>query len=179
MRHTHRTLLLIALLLISSAQAPAQQQQNFNDGVVTGSLSELRSKRRVLLIVRRSAVLDVSGQAKAILSEVFRSNAETRPRFPRLYNALARHLNKYMTKYQSISAAHDLGEAEFIVFFNLIEYRWPLGTPYPYGELFVILNDRTEGARPHIIWKTRKSPVWAEDAIKEFIRDLKAARGEG
>ena len=178
MGHLKRILLLAGLLLVCLASAQPQQK-SINDVTVTGSLSELRNKRRVFLVVRRSSVIDAREQARAILDEVFRVDGEPRQRFPRLYNSLARRLNKYMVKYQSISAARGVGDAEFIVFFNLIEYRRPLGYPYPYGELFVILNDHSEGARPRIIWKTRKSPMWAEDAVKEFINDLKATRGEG
>jgi hypothetical protein len=158
---------------------PAQAQQNtLNEGAVTGSLYELRDKRRVLLIVRRSSVVDANGQAKNILSEVFEPGAEPRGRFARIFNALAKKLNKYMTRHQSISAARNISEAEFIILFNLLEVRRPLGTPYPYGDLFVILNDRTGGHQPRIIWKSRKSPMWAEDAIDDFIKDLKATRGE-
>jgi hypothetical protein len=178
MRPIKKALPLIILLIICFH--PAQSlQSTFNDGVVTGSLYELRGKRRVLLMVRRSSIVDASGQDKAILSEVYRPNVEQRGRFARIYNAIAKKLNKYMVKNQSISAARDISEAEFIVFFNLLEYRWPLGRPYPYGDMFVILNERSNGRQPHIIWKTRKSPRWAEDAIDEFIRDLKATRGEG
>jgi hypothetical protein len=124
-------------------------------------------------------VIDASGQAKAILSEVYGMNAEPRGRFSYIYNALARKLNKYMARHQSISAARNVSEAEFIILFNLLEYRRPLGRPYPYGDLFIILNDRSNGHEPHIVWKLRKSPLWAEDAIDEFIRDLKVIRGEG
>lgn len=130
-------------------------------------------------MVRRSVIVDASGQGRTILSEAYQPSAEPRGRFARIYNVLARKLNKYMLKFQSISAARNVSEAEFIVLFNLLEYRRPLGRPYPYGELFVILNDQEKGHEPRIIWKTRKSPVWAEDAVDEFIRDLKAARGEG
>jgi hypothetical protein len=155
------------------------QQDSANEGAIRGSLSELRDKRRILLMVRRSIVVDASGQGKIILSEAYQPSAESRGRFARIYNLLAKKLNKYMIKFQSISAARNISEAEFIVLFNLLEYRRPLGRPYPYGELFVILNDRVKGHEPRIIWKTRKSSVWAEDAVDEFIRDLKAARGEG
>lgn len=178
MRRMSRVLSFALFLIICFV--PAQAQRNtFNEGVVTGSLYELRDKRRVLLMVRRSSVVDASGQAKTILSEVYEPSAEPRGRFARIYNALARKLNKYMRQYQSISGARNISEAEFIILFNLLEYRRPLGTPYPYGELFVILNDRSNGSKPRIIWKTRKSSMWAEDAIDEFIRDLKATRGEG
>jgi hypothetical protein len=84
-----------------------------------------------------------------------------------------------MLKYRSISAAREISSAEFIIIFNLLEYRMPLGRPYAYGEMFVILNDRSGAGQPRIIWKTRKSPVTVEDAINELIRDLKDARGEG
>ena len=181
MRYVERVpLLLLGLLLSCLLQAHAQQGTvEVNDGVVTGSLLELRTKRHVLLVVRRSSVIDSRGQAKSILNEVYKTNVEPSQRFARIYNAIASRLNKYMNKYRSISAVRDIANAEFIVFFNLLEYRQPLGRPYPYGEMFVILNDRSGSRQPHIVWKTRKSPISVEDAINEFIRDLKATRGEG
>jgi hypothetical protein len=172
--------LLIALLL--ACLLPGQSQERMadvNDGVVTGSLTELRTRRHVLLLVRRSAVIDSRGQARSILNEVYRAGAEPPQHFARIYNTIAGRLNKYMVKYRSISAVRDISNAEFIVFFNLLEYRWPLGHPYAYGEMFVILNERSGNGQPRIIWKTRKSPISVEDAINELIRDLKDARGEG
>jgi hypothetical protein len=171
---------LIALALcpaLSTGQADSAQEQI--KSVVTGSLKELKDSRRVILMVRRSNVVDSRGQASAILKEVYSEDAATRVRYPRLFNLLARQLNNYMKRYQSITAVKDVSEADFIVLFNLIEYRRPLGFSYPYGEMFVILNNRVSGKPPQIVWKTRKSPVWAEDAIKDFIRELKAVRGEG
>ncbi|MDQ3817768.1 MAG: hypothetical protein M3362_08765 [Acidobacteriota bacterium] len=174
MRRVQKIALLL-LLIVCTTQAQAQTVGS----AVTGSISELRDKRRVFLIVRRSSVVDASGEAKSILSELYQSKTE-RPRgqFAPIYNAIARKLNKYMTEHQSISSVRDIGDADFIVLFNLLEYRWPLGRPYPYGEMFIILNDRSGGRVPHIVWRTRKRSEWVEDAIKEFIRDLKAARGE-
>jgi hypothetical protein len=177
-----RLLLLVALLCAPApgqAQEPAPDQQSAGGVIVTGSVKELRDSRRVLLMVRRSAVVDSRGASKTILTEAYRMDADARGRYPRLFNLLAHKLNKYMQKYQSISAVRDVSEADFIVFFNLLEYRRPLGVPYPYGELFVILNDRTGLRPPRIVWKTRKSSVWAEDAIEDFLKVLKAVRGEG
>lgn len=180
MRHIKTILLLLGLLMVCLSRAQSQQQSfDANDGVVTGSLMELRAKRRVFLLVSRSVVIDTRGQAESILKEVYRHDPVSPQRFARTYNTIAGKLNKYMSKYGGISAARSISEAEFIVFFNLLEYRRPFGQPYPYGEMFVILNDSSGIKRPHIIWKTRKSPVWAEDAINEFIKDLKATRGEG
>ena len=177
-------LLFVALTSSSSPQSPPSgQSDNSADSgggvAVTGSLAELKHRRRVLLLVRRSAVVDSRGGADALLQEAYAAGAAGAPlRYPRIYNLLAHYLNRYMNKYQSISAAKSVPDAEFIVFFNLLEYRRPLGHPYPYGELFVILNDTTDGHRPRVIWKTRKS-LWAEDAVKDLIRDLKTVRGEG
>lgn len=174
---------LLILLLISPTLAFTQKQQeepaHVNESGVTGSLYELRNKRRVLLMVRRSSVVDTSGQAKEILGEVFKDGGRASMRFPRTYNTLARKLNNYMKKHQSISAARNLGEAEFIVLFNVVEFRRPLGVPHPYGELYVILNENASGKQPRIIWKTRKTSMWVEDAIDDFLKDLKSLRREG
>jgi hypothetical protein len=177
MSSARRILLLLGLLMICPTLAQAQQKDdNVNDGIITGSLAELRDKRQVLLLVRRSAVIDSREQARSILSEVYQTSSEPPQHFARIYNTIADRLNKYMSRYQSISAVRNISQAEFIIYFDLLEYRRPLGHPYPYGEMFVILNERS---RPRIIWKTRKNSMWVEDAINELLRDLKAARREG
>ena len=173
MRRSGRVLLLILL-----AVCPALAQTESDDNMFTGSVNELRDRRRVFRLVERSSVVDAREEAKSILAEVYESDPTPRAPFARIYNAIARKLNKYMAEHQSISAVRDMRDADFIILFNLLEYRRPLGHPYPYGGMFVILNDRSAGREPHIVWKTRKRSVWAEDAIKDFIKDLKAARGE-
>lgn len=178
-------LLFVALTSSSPSQSlPGGQSDNSADSsggvAVRGSLAELKNRRRVLLLVRRSAVVDSRGGADALLKEAYAAGAAGAPiRYPRIYNLLAQHLNRYMSRHQSISAVRSVPDAEFIIFFNLLEYRYPLGHPYPYGEMFVILNDTAQGRRPRVIWKTRKNSMWVEDAIKELIRDLKTVRGEG
>jgi hypothetical protein len=171
----------LILLLVSPALALAQQREpaHLSESVVTGSLDELRNRRRVLLMVRRSAVLDTRGQTKEILAEVFKDANDAPMRFPRTYNTLARKLNNYMKKHRSISAARSVAEADFIVLFNLLEFRRPLGVPHAYGELYVILNEKAVGKQPRIIWKTRKTSMWVEDAINDLLKDLKVSRGEG
>jgi hypothetical protein len=170
---------LVALLICPALNEARQDSADADPGVVTGSLAELRNSRHVLLMVRRSTVVDSRGLAKTILSEVYRTAPEARVRYPGLFNSLARKLNNYMKKYQSLSAARDVSDADFIVLFNLLEYRRPLGFAYPYGEMFIILNKTSDGKPPRIVWKTRKNSVWAEDAMEDFIKDLKVARGEG
>ena len=167
----------LPFILIIAFAASFQSQErssDFKEVAVSGSLAELRDKRRVWLIVRRSALLDASGEDQSILSEVYREG-NTRQTFPRTYNLIAKKLNKYMKEHRSISAASSLGEAEFVIFFNVLEIRRPLGTPYAYGEMFVILNERS---RPRILWKTRSSGMFVDDAIDQLLSDLKDARGE-
>jgi hypothetical protein len=180
-----RGFLLLLFVLLANHSALSQSQPTAVDGnssssgsMLTGSLAELRNSRRVLLLVRRSTVIDSRGQARTIINEAYKEDTDTHYRYPRLFNALARKLNNYMKKHSNITAVKNAVDSDFIIFFNLLEYRRPLGYPYPYGELFVILNDRFNGKPPRIVWKSRKSSMWAEDAIEEFIRELKVVRGE-
>ncbi len=170
-----RFVLPLALIIAFAAKFPSQERStDFKEVAVKGSLAELRDKRKVWLIVRRSALLDVSGAEASIMAEVYKEG-NARTTFPRTYNLIAKKLNKYMHEHQSISAAQSLRDAEFVIFFNVLEIRRPLGTPYAYGELFVILNERSN---PRIIWKTRKNGMFVDNAIDAMLSDLKDARGE-
>lgn len=169
--------LIISFVIIIACAAPFQSQERVSSderSIVKGSLAELRGKPRVWLIVRRGAVLDARGVEVSVISEVYR-DVKGRPLFPRTYNMIARRLNKYMKEHRSISAARNLSDADFILFFNVLEIRRPLGTPYAYGELFVILNHKTG---PRILWKTTNAGKFVDDAVGDFISELKAVRGE-
>lgn len=180
---------LLPLLFVALTSGPFQtssggQSDNAADSgggvAVTGSLAELKNRRRVLLIVRRSTIVDSRGGSESVVKDAYAAGPSGAPlRYPRIYSLLAQHLNRYMNKHHSISLVRSIPEAEFIVFFSLMEYRRPFEISYPYGELFVILNDTANGRRPRVVWKTRKSPMWVEDAVKDLIRDLKTVRGEG
>jgi hypothetical protein len=77
-----------------------------------------------------------------------------------------------------LTPAHDLSDADYVIYFNLIEYRRILNTIYPYGELFVIVKGSPENQKPpRIVWKAKKV-LWAGDAISDLIKDLKMVRGE-
>lgn len=167
--------LIILFVMVMASAAPLQsQERDSGHRVVKGSLAELKGRPRVWLIVRRGAVLDARGAEASVISEVYRE-ANARPAFPRTYNLIAKRLNKYMKEHGSITAARNLSDADFILFFNVLEIRRPLGTPYAYGELFVILNRKTE---PRILWKTRNAGKFVDDAVGDFISELKAVRGE-
>lgn len=183
MRYATGFLLLLFVVVLANHSALSQSRQTSVEGdnggsILTGSLADLRTGRRILLLVRRSTVIDSRGQATTIINEAYRPEPDARLRYPRLFNSLARKLNKYINKYGDITAVKNIPDTDFIILFNLLEYRRSLGRPYPYGELFVILNDRLNGKPPRIVWKSRKSSMWAEDAIEDFIKDLKTVRGE-
>ena len=167
----------LVLLICSSAmgQAPAGEGAH---AATTNSLAEVRDMRNVLLVVFNSRVVDVSDRERAIIQDVLKAQPTPKGRFRWIYMQLARKLNKYIQKYRSLSAATDLAEADYVIFFNVVEFRRILYTYYPYGELFVIAKGSPEKLKPpRIVWKARKMLI-PEDAIGELIKDLKAARGE-
>jgi len=162
-------LFLLLLCFSAAAQSPA---------VETNSLEEVRDKRSALLVVFKSRVLDVNDRERAIIDDVLKADPEPKGRYRWVYSQLARKLNKYIHKYNSLSPAHGLSDADYVIFFNVVEFRRILDTPYPYGELFVIVKGSPETLKPpRVIWRARKV-LLAEDAISDLIKDLKALRGE-
>ena len=163
------TLLLLLLNLSATAQAPVED---------TNSLREVRDKHSALLVVFKSRVLDVSDRERAIIEDVLKADPNPQGRYRWVYGQLARKLNNYIHKYKSLAAAKELSEADYVIFFNVVEIRRILNTPYPYGELFVIVKGSPETLKPpRVVWRARKV-LYAEDAIGDLIRDLKAIRGE-
>ena len=149
------------------------------DLAADNSLQEVRDKRNVLLIVFKSRVIDAGDRDGAILDDVLRADPIPKGRYRWVYTQLAKKLNKYIQKYRSLSAARELSEADYVIFFNVVEFRRILNTPYPYGELFVIVKGSPEELKPpRVVWRARKV-LFAEDAIGDLIKDLKAVRGEG
>ena len=163
-------ILLVFLLYFSAvAQAPLTE---------TNSLEEVRDKRNALLVVFKSRVLEVGDRERAIIEDVLKANPHPSGRNRWVYSQLARKLNKYIRKYKSLSPATELADADYVIFFNVVEFRRVLNTHYPYGELFVIVKGSPETLKPpRIIWRAKKM-LFAEDAIGDLIKDLKAIRGE-
>jgi len=161
------------LLLFLCFSAVAQQP------VAEGnSLSEIRDKQNALLVVFKSRVIDVSDRERAIIEDVLKADPHPKGRYGWVYNQLARKLNNYMRKYRSLSAAKELSEADYVIFFNVVEFRRILNTPYPYCELFVIVKGSPETLKPpRVVWRAKKM-LFADDAIGDLIKDLKAVRGE-
>lgn len=142
------------------------------------SLEELRDKRSALLVVLRAGLVNASDNERAIIDMVLKADPTPRGRLQWVYGTISKKLNHYIRKYESLSAANSLGDADFVVFFNLLEYRRILDTSYPYGELFIIAKGLPElRIPPRVIWRSRKV-LDSTDAISEFIRELKLLRGE-
>ena len=132
----------------------------------------------MLLVVFKSRVIDVGDRERAIIEDVLKADPKPTGRYRWVYSQLAAKLNKYIRKYKSLSASTELSEADYVIFFNVVEFRRILNTTYPYGELFVIVKGSPEMLKPpRVVWKARKV-LFAEDAIGELIKDLKALRGE-
>ena len=138
----------------------------------------MRDKHSALLVVFKSRVFDVTDRERAIIDDVLKADPNPKGRYRWVYTQLARKLNKYIHKYKSLTAASELSNADYVIFFNVVEFRRILNTPYPYGELFVIVKGSPEKLKPpRVVWRARKV-LYAEDAIGDLIRDLKAIRGE-
>ena len=162
--------LLLLLCISAAAQAPEQAAGN--------SLEEVRNKRNALLVVFKSRVIDAGDRERAIIDDVLRADPEPKGRYRWVYTQLAKKLNKYINKYKSLSSASALSQADYVIFFNVVEFRRILNTPYPYGELFVIVKGSPEELKPpRVVWRAKKVS-FAEDAIGDLIKDLKAVRGE-
>ena len=142
------------------------------------ALLEIKWRRRAVLLIIRSPVVDVSGANGSIVAEALKASPANARRYPYPYRVMVRRLNEYIRKYRSMSAVEEIERADYIICFNLLEYRRVLNSMYPYGELFVILNQGPEHWDSlRIVWKTKKV-MFAEDAVREFLKDLKRVRGE-
>lgn len=169
---------ILSILLFCFAVA-AQEVAGENEFPNNNSLEEVRDKRNALLVVFRSRVLDVSDRERAIIQDVLKADPRPKGRYKWVHNQLARKLNSYIRKYGSLSAATELSDADYVIYFNVVEFRRILNTAYPYGELFVIVKGSPETLKPpRVIWRAKKMLI-AEDAISALIKDLKALRGEG
>jgi hypothetical protein len=169
-------ILIVLLACAGSMAQPRPQVDERNNHV--GTFSELSNKQRALLVVFKSRVIDVENAERGIIDDVLKADPEPKGRYRWVYNELAIKLNKYIRKYGSLIPAKNLADAEYVIFFNVVEFRRILNATYPYGELFVIVKGSPQDSKPpRIVWRAKKMLV-AEDAIRDLIRDLKVLRGE-
>ena len=171
--------LLLSLCVAPLARAQREARDRAEDTTATeGSLAELRSRRRILLLITRSLVVDARDPGKALVREAYEADPQAKRRHRFAFNPIARKLNDYMKKYGGMSATQEVSDAEYILVFNLLEYKRVLGQYYPYGEMYVVLNQPPGSTQsPRVLWRASKV-LWAEDAAREFVRELKAVRGQ-
>lgn len=166
------------IVLVTSFSVMAQAQAGEIAPPPPNTLGEVRHMEKALLVVFKSRVIDVTDRERAIIQDVLKADPKPEGRYRWVYTQLAKKLNKYIRKYKSLSAANELAHADYVIFFNVVEYRRILYTFYPFGELFVIVKGSPEKLKPpRIVWRAKKMQT-ADDAIGDLIGDLKAVRGE-
>ena len=168
-----KAVLPILLPLLITISAVAQEP-----GDETNALEEVRNLQSALLVVFKSRVLELQDRERAIIQDVLKADPEPKGRNRWVYNIIAGKLNKYIRKHKSLIPAKVLSEADYVIYFNVVEFRRILYTYYPFGELFVIVKGSPEKLKPpRVVWRTTKM-LSAEDAIGALIKDLKILRGE-
>ena len=168
----------ILLVLLICCSAVAQQPLGEINPPEANSLREVLPLRSALLLVFKSRVIDVSDRERAIIQDVLKADPTPAGRYRWVYSQIAQKLNKYIRKYKSLNAANQLSDADYVIYFNVVEFRRILYSYYPYGELFVIVKGSPETLKPpRVVWRTKKMLI-AEDAISDLIKDLKLLRGE-
>jgi hypothetical protein len=187
MKGSLKFILLLALMAGVAGLGLAQERGAESEADTPGgSLLEIRDKQRVMLLVGRSNIIDCRDMAQSILAEAARPEQKTDRGNAEAYLTIEQKLNAYMDKYKSLSMARDLESADFIVVFNVLQMHrnvtpqyGPLPEPlYPFGEMFVIVNESNANPRSRIIWRSKKELMWVNDAVRDLINELKSVHGE-
>ncbi len=179
-KYKYAALTIIAIFALSRHSYAAIPQGH--TGLISGnsdrnSLAEVRVKKRALLLVFRSGVIDTEDNERALIELALTADPQSK-RYRLTYDLIAQRLNRYIKKYKSMTAAAQLGDADYIIFFNLLEYRRILNATYPYGELFVIVKgDPSVQQPPRVVWKSKKVQ-WAGDAVRDLIKEFRILRRE-
>ena len=178
MSRSFRVALVFALLFVCMPHA--QEDGRMEERVVSAPLAVIAGKRRVALIVNRSLSIDMRGKIHGIISEVFDRESPAHPRHDYAHELVSRRLQKYVDEYQSLTLVESVEEADFVIVFKVVREvkSFSPEEPFVYGEMFVFLNRSIEEPVPPLLWKTKDDHETPEDAVKEFVKQLKAVRGE-
>lgn len=160
------TVILVALFICLGAVTGVFGQEEY-----VGAFDELAGKSKVVLIITKSVVVDAKEPERALVESALKMD---RPRPSYAFFFLAKPLNDYIKKTRRMTPVRKIAEAEYIIYFSLLEYRRILDARYPYGDLYVILKTRKGDKQSgRIVWRTEKS-AFAEDAVKKLLRAFKA-----
>lgn len=183
MRRVVHAALAVALLLALTPPAPARQDSQPRDdeeGVLRAPLSELRDARRTLLVVSRMFAVDTRGPVRSVIDELFGDPPRTQPRHQYAYDLVAKRLDKYAAETRGLSVVETAEEAELIIVYKVVRQMrsFSKDEPFVYGEMFVFLNRGPGEREPALVWRTKDDDASPEAAVKEFVKQLKAMRGE-
>ena len=179
---------LLLLFVLRGAAAPPARAQNGaapaeqpvaeapppRPRVAYGSLQEVKERMNVRLLVIRPRTVS-AGDPSLGVADAVRARATTERRHGRLHNAIARMLNKYIEKYGGMTATMSVEEADYVIVFNLLQFKRVLNDFYPTGEMYLVAY--REPGPPRVLWKTEKE-MFYDDATKNLIKALKQSRGE-
>lgn len=152
-----------------------------DDGEISReAFEEVREMRRVLLVATKSLTVDTRGPARGVLEEVFQKPEGSVRRHEYAHRVIGKRLNRYSRRHHSITAVETLAEAEFVVVFKVLNEQpsFIAAEPHVYGEMFVILNRAPTRPRPVVVWWTKHNQTPLEDAVDDFLEDLRELRGE-
>lgn len=186
MKKTHknaRACILVLAALLACAMAPlpaaAQRAGAREARVERGSLAEVTGFRRVALLVSKAMVVDAREPALVALED-YRRALGGEP--PRQHGAGARliagKVNKYIRKYGTMTAARSYDEADlFLVFKVTAQRRSGIAVqPFVWGKMYVVAVGTGGAAR--VVWESDGDSTPPEDAAEDFLKALRAARGE-
>lgn len=181
-RNAVQAALLSALVLCAAAGAPAQSGAD-DDGegwVERGALSEIRDKRRALLVVSRSYSVDTRGPLRSVIDEVFERQGRAFLRHEYAYELVARRFERYERQYGGLEIVETLEEADFVIVYKVVALHRSFSEdePFVYGEMFVFLNRTPERPQPVLLWRTKGDHTPPGEAVGDFLKSLKAVRGQ-
>jgi len=178
----HAARALVAAALLASAGAAARGLGGPEQpGVRRGTLAEIRGFKRVALLVIRTQTVDARDPARVAVETYRRALSDAPPRLHVSgHRAAARRLNKYIRKYRSISAVKSADEADFVIIIHVTRVRGSFipAEPYVFGKLFVIARASGADRRPPVLWESKGHDSRIDDALGDFLKALKTARGE-
>lgn len=174
----------LAFALVACGAAPpaaGARRQNVRgpQQVVRGRLEDVKGRRRVALLVSKALVVDVRDPAAVAFEDYRRALAGSPPRqHTAAAREVAQRLNKYIRKYRGVTAAHSYDKADLVIVFKVTDQRPSAvnGLPYVWGKMYVLAvgGDRV----PRLVWESRGDNSSADDATGDFLKALRAARGE-
>jgi hypothetical protein len=164
----------------SRGRAGAQDKAADAEGIEHGRLEEIREKRVFVLLVSRSFTVDARSPSKVSASDVREALEHQGVRHARAHGVIASRLDKYVSKYKSMTAVETSPGAEVFIVFKVMRERptFRADASLCFGKMFVFISGGGEKATPRVVWESGDEMTLAEDAADAFIKALKAVRGE-